>query len=313
MGLKKILGKGIIFCSIILSVCIGVIFLSMRDPYRQIIAEWTNSEDFMDGNVMLPYFDRVRVQDQTTQLLLGDSICNQMFTGFREYNQQISMQASNAAFMITGQYLLAEEYLKNHPETTDVFLIMHPAPLTRTFDTEWSYRYGVMTYAEAGVLELLDENTLDAMAGVYGEMFLKKEIVQLVEDSPILRKLYLSYVNFNRENYAQSSAFEIADQYVKKLYELCRQYGAVLHVYSSPVSEFFRERVSDLEREYDKTWMSEKFPDYFNDILYYPNEWTKDMSHFGGEYAEPEKLREIIQGAYGETKLLESLRFEAEQ
>lgn len=222
------------------------------------------------------------------------------------------MQASIAPFMITGQYLLAEEYLKYHPEATDIFLVMHPVALTRTFDMQWSYRYGVMTYAEADAMERLDENTRDVMASVYGNIFIKKEIVQLIEDSPILRKLFLNYIILNRESYVQNSSFEIADQYVKKLYVLCEQKGVTLHLYPAPVSEFFRERVSALAQEYDKTWMSEKFPDYFNDILYYPNEWSKDTSHFGGKYEEPEMLKEIIKRAYEDTALLESLRFEVE-
>ena len=199
MGLKKLFGKGIVFCSIILSICAGVIFLSMRDPYRQRIAEWTDSQDFMDDNEVLPCFDGARKQDQTRQLLIGDSICGQMFYGFQGYNQHISMQASIAPFMITGQYLLAEEYLKYHPEATDIFLVMHPVALTRTFDMQWSYRYGVMTYAEADAMERLDENTRDVMASVYGNIFIKKEIVQLIEDSPILRKLFLNYIILNEK------------------------------------------------------------------------------------------------------------------
>lgn len=312
MGMKKLLCKGIVFCAVILIICSGVIFLSTQDSCRLLMAQWTDSEEFMDGNVMLPYFNRARREDQTSQLLIGDSICNQMFLRFGEYNPHMSMLTTNAAFMITGQYLLAEEYLEHHPESTDVFLVMHPLPLTRTFDTEWSYRYGVMTYVEAGVMERLDENTRSAMAGVYGGLFMKKGMVQLVEDSPIVRKLYLSYINFNREDYVQSSPFEIADQYVKKLYELCQRHGARLHLYSSPVSEAFREQVAALAQEYDKTWMSEKFPDYFNDILYYPDEWSEDSSHFSGKYAETEMLKETVRRAYGETRLYESLRFEPE-
>lgn len=309
MGLKKLFCRGMVFCAIVLFVCAGAVFLSTQDSCKQLMAEWTDSEDFMEGNAMLSYFDRARQQDGTRQLLIGDSICNQMFIGVGEHNPHMSMLTTNAAFMITGQYLLAEEYLKHHPDATDVFLVMHPLPLTRTFDTEWSYRYGVMTYVEAGVMDLLDENTQEAMAGVYGRLFMKKELVELVENSPVVRKLYLSYINFNREDYVQNSPFEIADQYVKKLYELCRERGVTLHLYSSPVSESFREQVAALSEEYDETWMSEKFPEYFDDILYYPDAWSQDLSHFSGKYASPEMLKETAGRAYEGTDLLESLKF----
>lgn len=307
--MKKLFEKGFFFVLIIFVFCVCFVFLSTRGSSREIIARLTDSEEFMEGSGMLPYFERVRAEDGTTKLVIGESICDQMFTRLQEYNPDVSFQASNAAFLITGQYLLTEEYLKSHPDTTDVFLVMHPSPLTRSFDTEWGYRYGVMTYVAADVLDRLDENTIDAMAGVYGSFFMKKEAVRFLEDSPLAQKIYLSYLYNNRENYVQSTPFEISDQYVKKMYDLCGEYGAELHLYSSPVSEYFRGIVEELELSYGETWMSSVYPDYFNDIMYYPNEWSRDMSHFGGEYATPEGLNRIIEEAYGDTELFRSLHF----
>lgn len=307
--MKKLFGKGFVFAAIILVICAGIVFLSTRDFCKGMIARWTASEEFMDESGIQPKFESVRQEDGTTRLILGDSICNQMFGRLAGYNPGTSFQATNAAFMITGQYLLLEEYLKHHENVTDVFLVMHPLPLTRTFDMEWSYRYGVMTYVEAGVLDYLDENTIEALAGVYGGLFLKKGVVQLVEDSPLIRKLCLSYLYANREDYVQSSPFEISDQYVKKMYDLCEARGARLHLYPAPVAEYYREQVEELEQSYGGTWMSSQYPDYFKDILYYPDEWTSDMSHFDGEHAAPESLDRTIGEAYGQTELFQGLSF----
>lgn len=308
MKMKKFLAKGFLFVLIICFLCSAFVSLSMREPYRAVIAEWTASEEFMSDSGILPYFEKVRETDQTSQLVIGDSICRQMFVELGEANPQMSIQASNAALMITGQYLLAEEYLKSHPEATDVFLVMHPMAITRTFDTEWSYRYAVMSYVETDTIGYLDKNTLDDMAGVYGRFFMRKEAVRVIEDSPVMRKLYLSYININRSDYVQSSPFEIADQYVRKLYDLCEEHGAKLHVYPSPVAEVFRGRSEELEKEYGATWMSTQYPDYFRDILYYPDEWSEDTSHFSGEHAEREELDKIIETAYEGTELLENLK-----
>lgn len=258
---------------------------------------------------MLPHFARAREADDSTMLIIGDSIANQLFSGLQANNPQTAILTSNAALMITGQYLLAEEYIKNHPDATDIFLVIHPLPLTRTFDTEWGYRYAVMTYVETDTLDYLDKNTIDAMAGVYGAFFMRKSIVSLIEDSPVCRKLYLSYIDLNREDYIQETPFEIADQYVKKLYDLCLENQVELHVYPSPVTEYFRDQVMELSKEYGNTWMSTKFPDYFNQIMVYPDAWSEDLSHFSGEYAERGKLNEIIRQIYGQTALSE-LHFE---
>lgn len=308
--MKKFLTKGFLFFTIILLLVAGILFLSTKEPARTVLAKWTNSEDFTDESEMLPYFARAREQDGTTQLIIGDSICRQMFSGMEGYNPQTSILATNAALMITGQYLLAEEYLQNHPDTTDIYLIMHPLTMTRTFDNEWSYRNAVMTYVETDTLRFLDENTIEAMESVYGALFLQKNVVQLIEDSPICRKLYLSYVNANRENYVQSSSFEISDQYVKKLYDLCEENGVELHLYSSPVSEYYREQMTELAPEYEETWMYSQYPDYMNEIWYYPSEWAEDLSHFSGEYAERDKLNEAIKTAYAEKKILEEMNFD---
>lgn len=307
--MKKLFTKGFIFVSVIFAACACFVYLSASASGREMIAWLTDSEEFMEESETLPYFERVRVEDGTTKLVIGESICDQLFTRLQEYNPDISFQASNAAFLITGQYLLMEEYLKFHPDARDVFLVIHPAPLTRTFDTEWGYRYGAMTYVAADVLGGLDENTIEAMEGVYGSFFMKKETVRFLQDSPLAQKICLSYLYANREDYVQGTPFEIADQYVKKMYDLCRECGAELHLYSSPVSEFFRGTVETLGLSYGETWMSSVYPDYFNDIMYYPSEWSRDMSHFGGEYATPEGLNQIIEAAYGDTELFRSLRF----
>lgn len=308
--MKKFLIKGTLFFTIILLLVTGVLILSTQEPARTMIAKLTACEDFMEDSGMLPYFQKAREQDCTTQLLTGDSVCRQMFSGLAEYNPQTSFLATNAALMITGQYLLTEEYLQNHPDTTDVFLVMHPLTLTRTFDTEWGYRYAAMTYVETDTLRFLDENTIVAMESVYGSFFLRENVVQLIEKSPVCRKLYLSYLNFNGKDYVQSSSFEISDRYVKKLYDLCEEKGVKLHLYSSPVAEYYREQVEELAAEYEDTWMYSRYPDYINDILYYPSEWAEDLSHFSGEYAERDNLNATIERAYAGTNLLEKIRLE---
>ncbi len=305
--MKKLYAKGLLFLLLVSALCAGLLLLSAREPTRQIIAGWTHSRDFMDENEMLPYFEQARTPDRTTQLIIGDSICRQIFSGLQEYNPQMSIQATNAALMITGQYLLAREYLSCHPDATDVFLIMHPMPLTRTLDTEWSYRYAVMTYAETDTLQYLDRNTLDAMEDIYGGLLMQKGIVSLTEDSPVLRKLVLSYISLEREPYVQSSPFEIADQYVKKLYDFCVEKDVKLHLYPSPCSESFREQVEGLAEGYGDTWMSTVYPDFFDAICYYPDAWSEDLSHFSGEHATREAMDRTIREAYAGSALLDSL------
>ena len=54
--MKKLYAKGLLFLLLVSALCAGLLLLSAREPYRQIIAGWTHSRDFMDENEMLPYF-----------------------------------------------------------------------------------------------------------------------------------------------------------------------------------------------------------------------------------------------------------------
>lgn len=306
--MKKMFWKCAIFSMIILALCAAFLLLSTREPFRPFIAKLANCEDFMEDGGMLTSFEKARQQDGTTQLIIGDSICRQMFAPLWEYNSEKSILATNAALMMPGQYLLAQEYLQKHPETTDVFLVMHPLTLTRTFEMEWGYRYAAMTYVETDTFQYLNESTQKAMKEAYGAFFLRGDTVWMIENSPICRKIGLNYINVHGEPYAQSHPFEIADLYVEMLYDLCQENGAKLHLYSSPVAEYYREEMTVLAENYGKTQMGSLFPNYIEDIWYYPDEWTEDLSHFSGEYAQRGKLNEIIENAYGQTQLWESLK-----
>ena len=139
---------------------------------------------------------------------------------------------------------------------------------------------------------------------------MQKNIVELIENSPVLQKLVLSYILFYGEEYVQSSSFEIADQYIQKLYNLCQEKGVTLHFHSAPVAEHYREQMQTLLPEFENSWLSTQYPDYMNDIYYYPTQWAEDLSHFSGEYGQRPQLNQTIQNAYEGTVLLEKVHLE---
>ena len=77
--MKKLVLKGGVFSAVILCICACIVKLSMTEPYRATIARWTKCEEFMDESGMLPCFEQAGTPDGTTRLIIGDSICRQMF------------------------------------------------------------------------------------------------------------------------------------------------------------------------------------------------------------------------------------------
>lgn len=310
--MKKFYCKILVACLCLLIIIICIDYMSMREPWRQIIAEWTNSKEYITVNVgsdeIIPYIKEVQVNDGSSGIILGDSVCKQMFGGLKKYNQELCIMGSNAAIAMSGQYILAVEYLKNHPKATDMYLFVLPNSLIVTFDTSWGYQYTVMPFVLTDTLYLLEESTIKDMESVYGSLFMQKKVVECIDKSALNRKVYLNLLAEYGKSYQQSSRFELADLYIKKLYDICSENDVQLHLAPCPVVESQREAMSELSKEYEKTWMYTMFPNYFEEILYYPDEEARDGIHFGGEYATQEqhniKIKLMIEGKELRDKLL---------
>lgn len=312
--MKRFYGKFIV-AILSLSVIIGCIdYMSMQETWRQIIAKWTNSEEYITVNVgsseIIPYIEELRVNNDTKAVILGDSVCKQMFDGLQKYNPDFCMMGSNAAIAMSGQYILAVEYLNNHPTATDMYLYVLPNSLLSTFDTGWGYQYTVMPFVLTDTINLLEADTIKDMESVYGSKFMEKKVVECIDKSALNRKIYLNLLAEHGTTYQQNSPFELADKYIKKIYDLCNEKGVQLHLSPCPVVESRKEAMESLSKEYEKTWLYTVFPDYFHEILYYPDIEARDGVHFGGEYATQEqyniKIKEMIAGK----KLADELKFE---
>ncbi len=301
-----------IFIMVFSMFCVGMEHMSIKEPGRSFIARVTDSEDYISGDVgsdeIKPYIEQVRTEDNTTKLIIGDSVCRQMFIGLQEYNNDICIVGSNGAITMAGQYILAEQYLEHHPATTDIFLIVLPESLYRTFDTAAGYQYTVMPFVETDTLKLLDENTVAVMQSVYGSFFMQPKVVDLIDKSAINRKIYLNELWDRSKGY--NSGLELADQYICKIYELCEERGVQFYLYSCPVSERKREGIENLMNQYEQSKLYQFFPDFWNDVYYFPDEQFRDGTHFSGDYNTQESYNEKIQEMFADTRLLQVLKIE---
>lgn len=311
--MKKYCKKMAVFTIIFVIVCIAFDCISMKEPWRRIIACMTDSEEFISINVgadeIKPYIERAQKKDHTTKLILGDSVCKQMFSGLQNDNDDICMLGSNAAISMTGQYILAKQYIENHKEVTDVYLIVLPGSLEVTFDTQWGYQYTVMPFVETDTLKLLETDTIKKMEAVYGAFFMKPLVVEGIDKSAINRKIYLNLLNTYSSSYQQSSKYEIAEQYIKKIYELCKEREIELHLLACPVVESRRDEIEASKADYMNTWLYTVFPEFLEEVVYYSNEETEDGVHFAGEFAVQENYNEKLRIILVDSSLLQELQF----
>ena len=302
--MKKLVCKLLLLMGL-LACIFGVIeFLSFREETKLLIARLTNSEDYIkEGSgtsSICPVIRKVSTENETTVLVIGDSIAGQMFNSLGEEDPRLCIACTNAAIDITGQYMLAKAWLDSHPNGTDVWLYMHPLTITRTFDLELGYGYAVMPFAKMGLLKELDANTIRQMSSVYSRPALSKIAVEWIDDSPVNRKLFLNWMRLNRKEYCQDNDYEISSQYILKLSELCKERGVEFHFAPTPSTEYFRDRIEDTREDFLGSDLAVVYPDYLDRIYYFPTEWSEDMTHFAGEHATREVYDEVIGKAYDE-------------
>lgn len=312
--MKKFYLNAVFFALVLALSLILVDFLSMYGATRTILAKLTDSEEYISQNTgsdeIKPIIERAGYADGTTKLIIGDSVCRQIFSGLQNLNPDTAIRASNGGITAAGQYILAKEYLDAHPGATDVFLLMLPKSMGRSFDTNWGYQYVVMPFAETDTLKYLDRETIDCLGKTYGGIFLNPAIVQIIDRSGINRKLYLNLLKDYSEGYKLSNHFELADQYVYKIYEMCKERNVAFHLYPCPVSEANADNVNNLKEVFEKSKIHEINPEYLDMVIYYPAEQAEDGTHFSGKYANQENYTKYIREAYEGLELLDMVKLE---
>jgi len=305
--MKKLVIKIFIMFLLVCSLLAALEYLSINPGTKNVIARLTNSEDYLyqgsGTEEIIPVIQSVKESDSTTVLVLGDSIARQIFSEFRDDLPTVKIACANAAIDITGQYMLAVEYLNSHPEATDVWLYVHPLTMTRTFDLDLGYGYAVMPFAIEGSLKYLDDSTIDQMMSVYGRFAINGTVASLVDSSPLNRKIFLSYIRMHNTEYAQSNAYEISSLYIEKFRALCEERRVEFHLSPCPSTEYFRDKIEETRDDFIKSPLYDMYPDYLDDVYYFPTEWSDDLSHFGERYANRETYIEVVKNAYEESCL----------
>ncbi len=290
--------------------------LSYSDDYSMPVARITDSDTYlthMDGpDWIVPLIKKVQKDDGSEILLLGDSVCRQMFMDVADINEEVCVVPAISPFTMCGQYILTKLYLDNHRDATDVYLIMVPMDdVMIDFDIGFAYQYVVMPLVETDTLDMLDPDTVNELTYLFGEEFMRSDIVRKVDNSGLNRKLYLNYVKKHVKNdYEHSLEDSVYIRYLKKIKKLCDDNGVRLHFMPAPVPDMdtYHEITDNLAPAYfAETGLDEIFPDYLGMVKYYPEEMFSDGVHFGGKYDSREEYNKIIREMYGATGLVDHL------
>lgn len=283
--MKKIYAKGFL---IFLAVCLFLgtgLYLSAREPYRGWITKITGSENYEQqlnaSHEVETYIEKAAAMDGSTKLILGDSVCNSLFGELDEINPDYSVLCCNKGITMAGQYILAREYLQHHEKVTDIYLIVISNSLITGFDTEFGYQYAVMPFVRTDKLSYLDEETVAEMKNLYLSPFVSKNMVEFVDQSPLMKKLYLNILKDFRPVKLTLSFPDVTTRYISKIYRMCEDNNVTMHFISAPLADTPQRREVEavLKEEYEASVLYELFPDFYEHYIYYPADLFPDGMH----------------------------------
>ncbi len=284
--MKKLAVRILVLSFLTVIMFVSLCLLSTRPRIGDIISQAADSAGYAgwgSGEVN-SCLSIVREENQKNQLVIGDSVANQLFGNTLSDNYCVA--TSNQAMTMAGEYILVEEYLAAHPQATDVYLAVIAGTFGVDINTTWGYQYLAMPHTQAGTISLLDGNTIREMEDKYGRLFMKKWMIGLIEPSGLNRKLYLNALKKVKGEDETQLLSPLFVQYFCKIEELCAGRGVSFHVVACPLKDTGEnhELMEELEKECGAAGLLPSLGGYFEQADYYPEELFKDEIHFRDDY-----------------------------
>lgn len=315
--MKKFVGKMALFLCLFLAVLLLLDILSAKPTFREWLAAVTGSSDYPVAKMEVDEaIEKVKAQPAATKLVIGDSVCKQLFDGLAEENRDYCFAGNNRAVTIAGEYVLIKEFLEQHRDATEVYLFVGLDALQTELDVEFGYQYVMIPFGNAGLLPEFEEETRQQMRELYGAFFVQEPVIRLVGDSSVNRKLYLNYlkdtgtVKSTEETNGKIS--EITAYYLPRIAALCEDAGVSFYLLPTVFAEEEdrRSQAQLLEQSVKQWGLEAYFTEYFSNMAFYPPEQFLDGVHFGGEFEEQEELNRKIREVYVEKGYLQGLKME---
>lgn len=290
----------------------GVLGLSAFAPFSEIFAKLTGSTGYSASasEEIGGHIANVQAADGASALILGDSVCWQVFDPFSLCNTAYRIDGSNRAVTLAGQYLLAKAFLDAHPGATDVYLILTPESFSAGFDTGYGYQYAAAPFAAAGLLDGLDETTRAELSAAYGAPFLTGTFARWADASPLVKKLYLNALELAPGQESAGPLIPLAARNLQNLADLCAERGAAFHLLCAPLAdtEDRHATMAALEQAFREQGLYDSYSAYFTRTPWYDRAlFGEDGVHFDNSVADMDFCAGVVQDIQAATGLLDGL------
>lgn len=300
----------------------GLLMLcAVCEPLDRVLAFLTCSEDYTREDVAPEVLKTAQQGDNDYHsILVGDSVSYMLFAESREVNDEYFLAGNTRPCTMATQYVLVKEFVESHPQAKDVYLLYSKESWESVIDVKCGYSYVIVPHLQAGALDELEPETINAAEEKFGALLMTPFMANLFDHSFVNRKLILnSLMTYHEKVLGEdlSAPFErtegqispLALQYFQKMIEVCEKHQVALHLIHDPLADT-PQKHSEVEAEkqmFRDAGLYDEWQEYFDSVLYYPPEYFFDGVHF---HVEKELNNSVIRDIQEHTGLLQDLKLQ---
>ena len=294
----KYIGKVMGFLAILGGMILGVFMLcTVCSPLDQFVAFLTCSDGYHREDVAQEILKTAQEgKNEYQNILVGDSVCYMLFANAGEVSDEYFLAGNTRPCTMATQYVLVNEFLESHPEAKDVYLFYSKESWESVMDVKCGYSYVVVPHMQAGTFDKLGQETVSRAEEMFGPFLVNKFMANAFDRSFVVRKIVLNSLTAYHEKVLGedlSAPFErteneispLALSYFRKMVETCDAHQTTLHLIHDPLADT-EEKHAEVEMErrmFQEAGLYEEWQEYFDSVLYYPEEYFFDGVHFLGE------------------------------
>ena len=318
----KYMIKMISFLLLLGGLTAGILGLcAVCEPLDRCLAFLTCSEDYSREDVAPEVLKTAQESDNDYHsILVGDSVSYMLFANAREVNDKIFLAGNTRPCTMATQYVLVKKFVESHPAAKDVYLFYSKESWESVIDVKCGYSYVIVPHMQAGTLKALEPETLDEAEGKFGPLLMTPFMANLFDRSFVNRKIILnSLLTYHEDVLGEdlSAPFErtynqispLALRYFQKMTEVCKEHQVTLHLIHDPLADT-PEKHEEVEQEkqmFMDAGLYNDWQEYFESVLYYPEEYFFDGVHF---HVEKEMNNAVIHDIKEHTGLMQDLKLQ---
>lgn len=282
--MKKYIVKTVAFLLCFCVLNILVVLLSVVPYVNKLLSVGFGCADYTNGwtEETQNAITRLTEKPQAQKAILGDSVAGQLFASLNDENPEYCISNGNASFLLVGQWVMLNAYLEHHPNAQEVFLVLRPASLGEKLNVQYSYQFVVVPFYNSEYMDLFLPSTQEEIERLYPQIVQSPQFMAWFQKSYLLRYITLNFLLDQVEYKAEDSVSEEAGEYLAKMFSLCEEKGVELYVLACPMADTDANHLleQNIRVALEEKGLLEKMPYYFDSLLYYPQEYFSDGTHF---------------------------------